>query len=182
MGSQSDGPEEEPLTSRGRAFELDHRQGDRRDLPRCVDAGACARLHRRPVLQCRRRGEGQAPRELHRRHHGRRVLRIRRRPLADRRGGSTSARNGAEQKNAWGNEPPDKTRACYDHPGTCPVASFAAEPFRLFDVLSRVWKWTSSWFRLSRARAQRRPTSTAAGAGAAASHDGSRPASEIGGR
>ncbi len=59
-----------------------------------------------------------------------------------------AARGGAEQRTfSWGEEPPDKTRACYMHEGgSCPVGSFAPGAFGLYDVSGNVWEWTSSWF------------------------------------
>jgi sulfatase modifying factor 1 len=59
-----------------------------------------------------------------------------------------AARAGAQQRMyAWGNEEPDTTRSCYMHQGgSCPVASYPAGGFGLFDMTGNVWEWTSSWF------------------------------------
>src|SRR5262249_2484263 len=58
-----------------------------------------------------------------------------------------AARGGSEHRRySWGAEPPDGSRACYYHAGTCPVASFAPGAFGLYDVSGNVWEWTSSLF------------------------------------
>lgn len=49
------------------------------------------------------------------------------------------------QKYPWGNESPDG-RACWKHPGTCAVKSFAAGAFGLFDVSGNVWEWSGTWY------------------------------------
>jgi hypothetical protein len=55
------------------------------------------------------------------------------------RGGS------AYLKYPWGEEPPDG-HACWKHVGTCPVKSYPAGAFGLFDVSGNVWEWTDSWY------------------------------------
>jgi formylglycine-generating enzyme required for sulfatase activity len=58
-----------------------------------------------------------------------------------------AARGGAEErKYSWGEEEPTSARACYTHPGTCKVASFAPGAFGLYDMSGNVWEWTSTWF------------------------------------
>lgn len=58
-----------------------------------------------------------------------------------------AARGGSElRRYAWGDEPPDGTRACYDHVGTCAVGSFPPGAFGLLDMSGGVWEWTSTWF------------------------------------
>jgi hypothetical protein len=48
-------------------------------------------------------------------------------------------------KYPWGDASPDG-RACWKHNGTCPVKSFAAGAFGLFDLSGNVWEWTDSWY------------------------------------
>ncbi len=48
-------------------------------------------------------------------------------------------------KYPWGDDPPEG-HACYNHPGTCEVKSFAPGPFGLYDVSGNVWEWTADWY------------------------------------
>ncbi len=57
-----------------------------------------------------------------------------------------AARGGAEQRAyPWGSEPPDG-RACYAHPGTCKVGSYAPHAFGIHDLGGNLWEWTSSFY------------------------------------
>ncbi len=59
-----------------------------------------------------------------------------------------AARGGAEQRlYSWGNEEPDRQRACYMHEGgSCSVGAHPAGAFGLYDMTGNVWEWTSSWY------------------------------------
>jgi len=45
----------------------------------------------------------------------------------------------------WGDDAPDG-HTCWKHPGTCPVKSFPAGAFELYDVSGNVWEWGADWY------------------------------------
>jgi formylglycine-generating enzyme required for sulfatase activity len=56
-----------------------------------------------------------------------------------------AASGGDERTYSWGSESPDD-RACWKHAGACPVESFAAGAFGLFDMTGNLWEWTSTGY------------------------------------
>ncbi|HEY3500235.1 MAG TPA: SUMF1/EgtB/PvdO family nonheme iron enzyme [Polyangiaceae bacterium] len=49
------------------------------------------------------------------------------------------------QKYPWGDAEPDG-HTCWKQPKTCPVKSFPADAFGLFDVSGNVWEWSDDWY------------------------------------
>jgi hypothetical protein len=57
-----------------------------------------------------------------------------------------AARGGERQlEYSWGDEPPDG-RTCWKQAHSCPVKSFAAGAFGLFDMTGNVWEWVGDYY------------------------------------
>lgn len=57
-----------------------------------------------------------------------------------------AAKGGSENRlYSWGNENPEG-RTCWNRGKSCPVGSYPAGAFGLFDMTGNVWEWTSSYF------------------------------------
>lgn len=58
-----------------------------------------------------------------------------------------AAARGGEQyfEYSWGNEAPDG-RTCWKRAHSCPVKSYAAGAFGLFDMTGNVWEWTADYY------------------------------------
>jgi hypothetical protein len=145
-GDSDERPAHEAIVA---AFWLDTTEVTMDAYAACVKDGACTPTHvEHPFCNARSSDRGDHPvncvdalqADAYCAHLGKRLPREREWEWA--------ARGGADDRRfAWGDEPPDPTRACYMHQsGTCKVASFAPGAFGLYDVSGNVWEWTSSWF------------------------------------
>ena len=45
----------------------------------------------------------------------------------------------------WGDAAPDG-RACWKEPRTCPVMSYPADAYGIYDLSGNVWEWTDTWY------------------------------------
>ncbi len=154
MGSpvERGSPEERPMHEVAvAAFDLDRTEVRTRDYVACMSAGACARPHEdNPFCNTSKDAAGdrsEHPVNCIDAHQAEAYCAFAGKRLPTEREWEYAARGGAEERRySWGEEDPTSERACYDHIGTCPVASFAAGAFGLADMSGNVWEWTSSWF------------------------------------
>jgi iron(II)-dependent oxidoreductase len=172
MGSRrgQGNPEERPMHERIVArFYLDETEVTWAAYRACVDAGAC-RLPRPDDAFCNHRSTGRERHPVNCIDWNDAVAYCAwvGKRLPSEAEWEYAAGGGSEGRRfSWGDADPDRRRACFDHAGgTCPVRSFEAGAFGLFDMSGNVWEWTSSWFSLP-------PGSSKAGAGAAAGPSGS---------
>ncbi len=152
MGSpvERGSPEERPMHEVVvAAFDLDRTEIRTRDYVACMSAGACSRPHEDNAF-CNTSKDAVGDRgdhpvncidarqaEVYCAFAGKR--------LPSEREWEYAARGGAEERRySWGEEDPTSERACYDHIGTCPVASFPPGAFGLSDMSGNVWEWTST--------------------------------------
>ncbi len=139
--------EENPrFLTRVAAFCLDETEVTTRAYEACVDAGRCSPAGRDTVTcNFRREGREEHPINCIDYPSAEAVCAARGARLPNEVEWEFAARGGAEQAFSWGNEPPDG-RTCWKTNRTCPVKSFPAGAFGLYDVTGNVWEWTSDWF------------------------------------
>ncbi|WP_218920107.1 SUMF1/EgtB/PvdO family nonheme iron enzyme [Chondromyces crocatus] len=151
MGSRiSEGcPEERPMHEVGvGAFFLDRTEVTASAYDACVQAGGCTPMLGSSFL-CNgpTSGRGDHPANCVDFSQAEAYCRFVGKRLPSEREWEYAARGGSELRRfSWGDEPPDSQRACYNHPGTCPVGSFPEGAFGLLDMSGNVWEWTSTWF------------------------------------
>ncbi|MDI1444414.1 SUMF1/EgtB/PvdO family nonheme iron enzyme [Polyangium sp. 6x1] len=140
-------PEEKPMHEVVLAgFYLDRTEVTVRAYRACVAAGACTPSHTGEAF-CPGDAEGKAdhPISCIDFPQAEAYCAFAKKRLPTEREWEYAARAGNEhRKFSWGDDPPDEKHACYDHPGTCPVASFPAGAFGLYDMSGNVWEWTST--------------------------------------
>ncbi|HVK68095.1 MAG TPA: SUMF1/EgtB/PvdO family nonheme iron enzyme [Polyangium sp.] len=140
-------PEERPMHEVVLAgFYLDRTEVTVAAYRACVAAGACTPSHTGEAF-CPRDAEGIADHPIRciDFHQAETYCAFTKKRLPTEREWEYAARAGNEHhKFSWGDDPPDEKHACYDHPGTCPVRSFPAGAFGLYDMSGNVWEWTST--------------------------------------
>src|SRR5262249_9301812 len=153
MGSpvERGSPEERPMHEVVVAeFDLDRTEVTTRAYSECVRAGACTRPRQQSSLcnAVEDAGDGRAaatrPAAVAAEARGAHPINcidyrqaeaycaFAGKRLPTEREWEYAARGGAEERRySWGEDDPTQERACYDHHGTCPVASFAPGAFGL---------------------------------------------------
>lgn len=114
----------------------------------CVKSGDCKQAHKkRHFCNLRWKGRGKHPINCVDWHMAHDYCAWKQRRLPTEVEWEYAARGGTEyRKYSWGDEEPDG-RTCWKHPfGSCPVKSYDAGAFGLFDMTGDVWEWTSTWF------------------------------------
>ncbi len=117
---------------------------------KCVTAGACKQSHdTRQTCNAHRKDHGQHPINCVDWHMAHDYCAWEHRRLPTEVEWEYAARGGTEyRKYSWGSEEPDG-HTCWKHPGgSCPIKSYAAGAFGLYDMTGNVWEWTSTWFGL----------------------------------
>lgn len=144
MGDEEEHPPHEVVLA---AIWLDRTEVTTAAYRACVEAGACRPTHTGPF--CNQGVAGRDDHPINCVEHGDATAYCAfvGKRLPTEAEWEYAASNGNEKRlYAWGAEEPDRSRACYMHEGSCPVASFPAGAFGLHDMTGNVWEWTSSWW------------------------------------
>ena len=148
MGGES--PENTPVREAVVArFYLDEKEVTMRAYAGCVEAGACkAPRVDNPFCNALLAGRDDHPVNCIDFHDAEAFCARAEKRLPTEPEWEYAARGGSEQRlYSWGNEEPDRARACYMHEGgSCVVGTHPAGAFGLFDMTGNVWEWTSSWY------------------------------------
>jgi formylglycine-generating enzyme required for sulfatase activity len=148
-GSVSAAPEESPrFTTRVADFCMDVTEVTRGEYARCVAAGKCtAGRDDKRFCNARYDDRDDHPMNCVDWHQASAYCAWKGQRLPSEVEWEYAARGGAEYRlYSWGNDKPNG-RTCWKHVGgTCPVKSFDAGAFGLYDLIGNVWEWTSSGF------------------------------------
>lgn len=153
MGSRTShgSPEEHPMHEViVAAFYLDRTELTTGAYMDCVAKGACTKPYEDHVLCNIKHVDERKDHPINcvDHHQAEKYCQYAGKRLPTEREWEYAARGGPEQRKfSWGEEDLDiEERACYHHPGTCPVASFKPGAFGLYDMSGNVWEWTGTWF------------------------------------